>query len=204
MPLPYLRIFWQMNELAGNGKLVVFCAPSGAGKTTLVRHLLQCRPVLAFSVSATTRKPREGELHGRDYYFLSELEFDRLIDEGAFLEWEEVYAGTRYGTLRSEIERLFAAGKHVMFDVDVQGALHIKQAWHGQCLTVFVKPPSVQALEERLRSRGTDTEEKIVQRVAKAVYEMAFESRFDVVLLNDELERAKKEATDVVDGFIGG
>jgi guanylate kinase len=191
-------------EASPNGYLIIFSAPSGAGKTTIVRHLLIQLPELSFSVSATTRSRRPNEVHGRDYYFLSPEAFQAHVDAGDFLEWEEVYAGTCYGTLRSEIERVFAQGKHVIFDVDVQGGLNIKRAWGERALAVFVQPPDVATLERRLRERTTETEEQIQRRMAKAQSELAFAGEFDYVLLNDELVRAKAEAESLVEGFVRG
>jgi guanylate kinase len=191
-------------EASPNGYLLIFSAPSGAGKTTIVRHLLSVMPELSFSVSATTRERRPNEVHGRDYYFLTPEAFQAHIDAGDFLEWEEVYKGTCYGTLRSEIERVFAQGKHVIFDVDVQGGLNIKKAWGERALAVFVQPPDVATLEARLRDRTTETEEQIQRRMAKASSELGYVARFDYALLNDELAKAKAEAERLVKGFLRG
>lgn len=184
------------------GKLIIFSAPSGSGKTTLVHHLLSKPELkLAFSVSATSREKRPNESHGEDYYFLSVDEFRKRIDADEFLEWEEVYTNQFYGTLRSEIDRIHAAGKHVIFDVDVVGGLNIKKQFEEDALAVFVQPPSIQELEKRLRNRSTESEESLKKRVGKAEAELAFANQFDVVLINDNLNTAKKEAEQLVADF---
>lgn len=185
------------------GKLIIFTAPSGAGKTTIVRHLLDTFPQLAFSVSATSRAPRGSEIDGRDYYFLSPEKFRQLIDEKAFLEWEEVYAGQFYGTLLSEVERLWGEGKHILFDIDVKGALRLKRKFPERTLSVFVKPPSKETLAERLRGRRTESPEQIEKRIRKAEEELQFDNQFDVILVNDVLERALREAESLVGRFLG-
>ena len=184
------------------GKLIVFSAPSGSGKTTLVRHLLAQDLPLGFSISATSRNPRGQEKDGQDYYFLSAEDFQTQIAADAFLEYEEVYAGTYYGTLQSEVERLWAAGKHVLFDIDVIGGLRIKEKFPEQTLAVFVQPPSVEVLEQRLRSRGTESEEKIQQRLAKSTQELSYAPQFDRVIINDDLAQAQKEVVDLIAAFI--
>ncbi len=184
------------------GRVVIFSAPSGAGKTTLVRHLLSNFQSLAFSVSATSRPKRGKEIEGKDYYFFNQDDFKEAISEGRFLEWEEVYPGCFYGTLRSEIESLFEQEKVVIFDVDVMGGLHLKSLFGHQALAVFIKPPSIQALLDRLVNRATDSQEKIVQRLEKASKELAYEDRFDVVILNENLETAKQEALEKVTEFL--
>ena len=185
------------------GKLFVFSAPSGSGKTTIVRDLLaQDELKLDFSISATSRAPRGEEVDGKDYYFLDVTSFKKQIQQNNFLEWEEVYANNFYGTLRSELERIWSLGKHVVFDIDVVGGLNIKSQFPEETLAVFVKPPSIEEMERRLRSRQTDSEEKIVERVAKAEEELTYAKDFDVVLVNDSLEIAKKEAFDLVSNFI--
>jgi len=184
------------------GKLIIFSAPSGAGKTTIVKHLLQQNFGLEFSVSATSRKPRQGEVHGKDYYFLTEDEFRKKIENDEFLEWEEVYNGIFYGTLKSEVERIRNSGKNVIFDVDVVGGSNIKKLYGNEALAVFVKPPSVEELKNRLKNRSTESEEKIKMRVAKAEKELEFASQFDVVIVNDELPKTFKEAEKVVAGFL--
>jgi len=188
---------------SSQGKAIIFSAPSGAGKTTLVRHLLGIESLaLSFSISATSRPIRGGEVDGQDYYFLTDKEFEENIQLGAFLEWEEVYAGTKYGTLISEVERIWKSGKTVIFDVDVVGGLRLKSIFQDSALCVFVQPPSVDALHQRLVARSTESEEKIQQRVAKAEKEMAFANQFDTILVNIDLEIAKKEAVILVSDFI--
>jgi len=183
-------------------KLLLFAAPSGAGKTTIVHHLLNKFDELEFSISATTRARRPHEKEGKDYYFISRGRFEELIRQDAFVEWEEVYEGLFYGTLRSEVERLWARGKHIIFDIDVKGAMNIKKAYPREALAVFVKPPSTQALEKRLRARRTESEATIQKRLARAAEEMAYENKFDVVLVNDILEGALARAEEVVESFI--
>ncbi|MDP4209069.1 MAG: guanylate kinase [Bacteroidota bacterium] len=185
-----------------NGKLIIFSAPSGAGKTTIVKHLLQSGLPLEFSISACSRKPRTGEINGRDYYFLSEEEFRQKIQNNEFIEWEEVYAGNYYGTLRSEIERIWAKGKHVLFDIDVKGGVNLKKLFPDKTLSIFVEPPSVEELERRLIGRSTDDAETIRKRVDKAVYELGFADQFDVVIVNDILTEAQEKAIKIVSDFI--
>lgn len=184
------------------GKLIIFSAPSGAGKTTIVRQLLERGLNLEFSVSATSRSPRPNELHGRDYYFLTLEEFKTRVAAGDFLEWEEVYNGICYGTLKSEVDRICDAGKNVIFDVDVVGGLNIKKQFGEQALAIFVQPPSVNELRTRLKNRSTETEEKIAMRIAKAEHELSFAPQFDVVVVNDTLENAVIEAEKLVRNFI--
>jgi len=186
-----------------NGKLVIFSAPSGAGKSTLVNYLLPQFPQLSFSISATSRAPRGQEEHGKDYYFLSSQEFKARVAQDELLEWEEVYAGTYYGTLRTEVERIWSEGKVVVFDIDVVGALNLKKQFGNRALALFVQAPSVEILEQRLRGRGTDSEEKIRQRVAKATIEMARAPEFDKVVVNDDLNTAKAEALAILKDFLG-
>jgi guanylate kinase len=183
-------------------KAIIFCAPSGSGKTTIVKHLLSVDDRLSFSVSACTRKQREGEIHGKDYYFLSHETFKQKIEAGEFLEHEEVYGGNFYGTLKSEVERIWSLGKTVMFDVDVVGGLNIKEYFGDRALAVFVKPPSIETLEQRLRYRSTETEETLRMRVDKAVHELVFESKFEHVLMNDDLTVALKNAEKLVNDFL--
>ena len=181
------------------GKLIVFSAPSGSGKTTIVRHLLKQEVLnLAFSISATSREPRDHEKDGADYYFMSLKEFKQHIKNGDFLEWEEVYRDSFYGTLKSEVERLWAEGKNVIFDIDVEGGLRIKKKFPKETLAVFVKPPSVDELKIRLKKRKTESDEKINMRIAKASIEMATAPQFDRIILNDDLEKALKEAEALV------
>ena len=185
------------------GKLIVFSAPSGSGKTTLVKHLLtqQLLP-LAFSISATSRKPRSGEIDLKDYYFLSPEKFEEAIKQNAFIEYEEVYKNTFYGTLKSELKRIWESGKHVLFDIDVIGGLNIKKQFPEVTLAVFVQPPSLKELEQRLRSRATETEDKIQQRLAKSAQELEYVNQFDHCLINDDLEVAKKQVVQLVKDFI--
>ncbi len=182
------------------GKLIIFSAPSGSGKTTIVKQLLANNPNLGFSISACTRDKRgRSEQDGQDYYFLTPDEFRAKIDEDAFVEWEEVYPGAYYGTLKSEIERIWASGKHVIFDVDVKGGLALKNYYKERALAVFVKVPSLEILEDRLRSRGTETEESLSKRIFKMKFEWAFQDKFDVILVNDQLADAVKEAQRLFD-----
>ena len=184
------------------GKLIVLAAPSGAGKTTIVRRLLEQIPELCFSVSACTRKKRKNEIEGVDYYFISKEDFLDKIKNHEFVEWEEVYANHFYGTLKSEVERIWNDKKHVVFDIDVKGALSIKEIYGNEALTVFVKPPSIEHLHKRLLTRGSDSEENIARRVKKAEKEMIFEKLFDISLLNDDLETAVAEAEAIVRSFL--
>ncbi|MDB5126902.1 guanylate kinase [Mucilaginibacter sp.] len=184
------------------GKLIIFSAPSGAGKTTIVHHLLSKMPELEFSISATTRPARGDEQHEKDYYFISKEEFLHRIAKKQFVEFEEVYTGTFYGTLRTEIERIWAKGKTVIFDIDVEGGMHLKRKYEDQALAVFVQPPSLEVLIERLTGRGTDSAEKLAERFAKAEKELNYAPQFDIILKNYDLETACKEAEDLVRGFI--
>lgn len=185
-------------------KVIIFSAPSGSGKTTVVNHLLKVMPELGFSVSATTRKPRAGEEHGREYYFLDPQDFKTRMENGDFLESEEVYNGIYYGTLNSEINRLWAEGKTVIFDVDVAGGVHIKEKFGNNALAIFLRPPSVEILLERLRKRSTEVEHQLQMRIDKANYELQFESRYDVVLINDKLDETLVKAEHIVREFIYG
>lgn len=186
------------------GKLFVFSAPSGSGKTTIVRHLLkQERFNLEFSISATSRAPRGEEVDEKDYYFISLKEFKQKIKNDAFLEWEEVYRDNFYGTLKTEVERIWAQGKHVIFDIDVVGGLRIKKKFPEETLAVFVKPPSVDELKIRLKKRKTESDDKINMRIAKASVELATAPQFDKIIKNYDLEVALQEAEDLVDEFLG-
>lgn len=180
------------------GKLLVVTAPSGAGKTTIVHHLLEVFPDLAFSVSATTRARRLDEQEGVDYYYINVPDFKELVAENAFLEWQEVYENQYYGTLKSELARLWAAGKHVIFDIDVQGAVNVKNTFPVQTLTLFIKPPSEQVLVERLKKRKSESAESLQKRIAKATFELTFEEKFDKVLVNDDLATALQQAEKIV------
>lgn len=184
------------------GKLFIFSAPSGSGKSTIVQHLIQQDLGLAFSISATSRPPRPNEREGREYYFLSPEMFRERISRDEFVEWEEVYPGKYYGTLRSELNRIWADGKHALFDIDVMGGLNLKKQFGPQACAVFVSPPSLEVLEQRLRTRGTDTEASVRERLAKAEQEMQFAPRFDHIVVNDRLEEALQEAEQLVRNFL--
>lgn len=185
------------------GKLIVFSAPSGSGKTTIVRHLLKQEELnLEFSISATSREARSNEVHGKDYYYLSLKEFKNKIKSDEFLEWEEVYRDNFYGTLKEEVERIWAKGKHVIFDIDVSGGLRIKRKFPNQTLAVFVKPPDLNELVRRLKDRGEESEEKISMRVSKAPAELATAPLFDVIVVNSDLDEALKNAYNLVSDFV--
>jgi guanylate kinase len=184
-------------------KAIIFSAPSGAGKTTIVKYLLEQISELSFSISACSRSPRENEKDGKDYYFLSVDEFKSRINQSRFLEWEEVYSNMFYGTLIEEVERLWAEGKVIIFDVDVKGALALKSHFKENGLAIFVAPPSIETLEERLRSRGTENEESLNKRVSKAASEMEYQNEFDVTVINDNLEDSCHKSLNLVKEFIG-
>jgi guanylate kinase len=184
------------------GKCIIFSAPSGAGKTTIVHNLLKRDLGLEFSVSACSRDPRPNEIDGKDYYYLGVEGFKEKIDSDAFVEWEEVYTNNFYGTLKSEMERIWSQGKTVIFDVDVIGGLNLKKQFKEQALAIFVKPPSYEELEKRLRGRSTETEDKINQRMDKATKELAFAKEFDIELVNDELSAACDQAASFVCDFL--
>ncbi|MBQ1818686.1 MAG: guanylate kinase [Bacteroidales bacterium] len=185
-----------------NGKVIIVSAPSGAGKTSIVKHVLDYLPELRFSTSATTRTMREGEVNGKDYHFLSVSDFKKGIERDEFLEWEEVYHNQFYGTLKSEIQRIWDEGKVVIFDVDVKGGLNIKKYFGDKALSIFVEPPTVQELENRLRKRGTETEESLRKRMEKAEYELSFAPQFDKVILNDNLDDARAEMIHTIREFL--
>ena len=186
-----------------DNKVIIFSAPSGAGKSTIVNHLLSIHPELEFSISATSRAPRGQEQHGVEYYFFSANEFRQMIAEDKFVEYEEVYAGSFYGTLRSEVERIWAKGHAIVFDIDVQGGVNLKRIFGEQALSVFIQAPSVEVLRERLVGRGTDSDEAIERRIAKAASEMEFAAgKFDYVLINDDLSTAKAEAEKLIADFM--
>lgn len=187
---------------ANRGKLIILSAPSGAGKTTIVRALMTAGLNLSFSVSATTRLPRGNEQHGREYYFLSSDEFATLIEKDMLVEFEEVYGGCFYGTLKSEVDRILRSGQHAVFDIDVMGGLHIKQQYGDQALALFIMPPGMEELKERLKGRGTDPDEVVKKRLEKAAWEISFASRFDITIVNDDLDRAITEVTIAVQKFI--
>jgi guanylate kinase len=185
-----------------NGKSIIVCAPSGAGKTTIVRHLLKTFPNLAFSVSATSREPRKDEIDGLHYHFISSRAFRKKIDDSEFIEWEEVYPDQYYGTLKSEIDNLWSAGKHVVFDVDVEGGANLKNIFGDRALAVFIRPPDLNILEERLRARGTESDESLQKRLKKAERELTYESKFDTTVINDLLAKTCKEAEEKVKTFL--
>lgn len=193
-----------MTEFAkdNSGKMVVFTAPSGAGKTTLVRHLLTKWQVFDFSVSATTRSKRVHEIEGRDYYFITVDEFKNKIKNNEFIEWEEVYENQFYGTLHSEVDRIWNNGKAIIFDIDVVGAMNLKKLYGTACFTVFVKPPSIEILYERLKSRATETPETLAKRIEKVNRELKYENSFDAIIVNDVLDIALKEAEILVGNFL--
>jgi len=185
-----------------SGKLIIFSAPSGAGKTTIVHHLLTSNLNLEFSISAASRQSRPNENDGKDYYFISADDFRQKIKNEEFLEWEEVYKDHYYGTLKSEIQRIWDKGNHVIFDVDVVGGLNIKKYYKEKALSVFVMPPSVGHLEDRLRNRSTESEQNLKKRIEKAEHELTYAEQFDVIIVNDDLDIALTEAKDMVKDFI--
>lgn len=190
--------------MSNHGKLIIFSAPSGAGKTTLVRHLLEISALnLAFSVSATSRAKRGYEVDGKDYFFLTAEEFSKKIKNHEFVEWEEVYKDQYYGTLKSEVDSLLKVGKNVIFDIDVEGGMNLKKIYGKEALAIFVKPPSIKHLEERLNTRSSEDDESLKTRLEKAVSELEYAPQFDKVLLNDKLDKAKKDAEVFVSDFLG-
>ena len=191
-----------MLTMADQGKLIIFSAPSGSGKSTLVHYLLDQVPGFAFSISATSRAPRGAEQEGVDYYFLSAASFKERVERGEFLEWEEVYEGTYYGTLNSEVARSWEKGDAVAFDIDVVGGLNLKKQFGDRALALFIQAPSVEELERRLIARGTDSPEKIKQRIDKAAWEMTQAEGFDHIIINDDLDRAKAEAKELLEAFL--
>lgn len=184
------------------GKIIVIVAPSGSGKTTIVKKLMSEFPILRFSVSGTTRKARNGEIHGKDYYFLTRQEFDSKIAEGDFLEWEEFYSGKRYGTLRSDVENQLDKGYFCVLDIEVKGALNVKSIYKEKALTIFIKPPSLEILKERLEKRGTETPETLKERLDRVEMEMKYETSFDHIVVNNDLEIACNEVKKLVQTFI--
>lgn len=186
------------------GKLIIFSAPSGSGKSTIVNYLLEQGVPVEFSISACSRAPRGGEKHGEHYYFLSPEEFRAKVAAAEFLEWEEVYEGRYYGTLRSEVERIWAKGKQVIFDIDVVGGVNLKKQYGDQALSVFIKAPSIEVLKERLIARNTDDEANLKMRLDKAEEEMAYAKEFDLVIINDDLKTAQEESYQKVTDFING
>lgn len=184
------------------GKIIILSAPSGTGKSTIIKELMQMPELkLGFSVSATSRQPRAGEQNGREYFFLSPEEFDRHIAAGDFVEWEEVYAGTKYGTLRQEVDRVLTSGYNLIMDIDVMGALNVKKQYGDTALSIFILPPSIEVLEIRLRGRNTDCEESLQKRIAKAEYELTFANQFDCRVVNDTLDDAVNEVADKIKDF---
>lgn len=205
--IPQLHYLWEEQippQNMGNttGKMVIFSAPSGAGKSTLVQYLIPRFPQLSFSISATSRAPRGEEKEGREYYFLSSSEFLEKVKNNKFLEWEEVYKDTYYGTLASEIERLWDQGKTVIFDIDVEGSIHLKKRFKERALSVFIQVPNVDVLAQRLRNRKTDNEEKIAERLAKSTLEMGRAVEFDTIIINDDLKTAQLKAEEVLSTFL--
>lgn len=191
-----------MNDNNDNKKVIIFSAPSGSGKTTIIKRLLSYFPEFEFSISATSRKPRAGETDGHDYYFLSKESFKEKVNNNQFLEWEEVYAGTRYGTLKSEIDRIWGNGKIVVFDVDVLGGMRLKEYFGSKALSIFVMPPSIEVLEQRLRIRNTETEEAIQKRLSRSSLELQHSTKFDLTIVNDILENAVEEAKMNIQSFL--
>jgi guanylate kinase len=183
-------------------KIIIITAPSGSGKTTIVKQLLRRSAHLGFSISACTRSPRQGEIHGKDYYFLEESDFKRKIDENAFIEWEMVYTGKYYGTLKSEVNRIWNEGKAPLVDIDVLGALNIKSQYGDQSISLFIKAPSIEELRKRLIARGTETPQTLQERLDKAEYELSFADLFDRIIINDNLERAIEEVLVVIEDFL--
>ena len=187
----------------GVNKIIIITAPSGAGKTSITRFLLHKYPSLAFSISATTRSPRNNETEGVDYYFISTQVFQQHIQQNDFIEWEMVYEGKYYGTLKSEMKRIWEEGKTPLLDIDVQGAVHVQQQFLTDALSIFIQPPSIEALRQRLLNRGTETEDSLQTRLSKAAYELSFTHAFDAVIVNDHFETACKETEAAIQAFLG-
>lgn len=185
-----------------NGKLIILVAPSGAGKTTIARKLLDNFSRIKFSTSATTRGPRNGEVHGEDYFFISREEFDRLIENDGFLEWEEFYNGARYGTLRSEVDKLIESGYFPLLDIEVKGALNVKQMYGTRCVSIFIRPPSLEELKKRLINRNTENEQSLELRLQRAKEELKYADAFDYVVVNDDLETAYRQVKKIIKTFI--
>lgn len=191
-------------QLPPSSKIIILTAPSGAGKTSITRYLLEQLPMLQFSISAATRQPRGSERDGVDYHFLSVEDFQKNIQEDAFIEWEMVYEGKYYGTLKWELQRIWALGKVPLLDIDVKGAIHVQQQFPANSLSLFIQAPSVEELKKRLESRGTETPESLQTRISKAGYEMSFAHNFNQIIVNDDLTTAQQEALQVVQQFIAG
>jgi guanylate kinase len=191
-------------QIPPSSKIIILTAPSGAGKTSITRHLLQKMPVLQFSISAATRQPRAGERDGVDYHFLSVEDFQKNIREDAFVEWEMVYEGKYYGTLKWELERIWSLGKVPLLDIDVKGAIHVQKQFPNNSLSLFIQAPSIEELKNRLESRGTETPESLQTRISKAGYEMSFAHNFDQIIINDDLATAQQQAAKVVQQFLEG
>jgi len=184
-------------------KLIIITAPSGAGKTSVTKYLLEKIPQLIFSISATTRKPRSNEIDGVDYYFITEADFHAKIQENHFIEWEMVYEGKYYGTFKNELERIWKENKIPLLDIDVKGAIHVHEQFDSNCLTIFIEPPSIEELKKRLQSRGTESLESLQTRLNKAVFELSFKNQFDKIIINDNLQHACLEAEAAVKEFLG-
>ncbi|MCH5213883.1 MAG: guanylate kinase [Muribaculaceae bacterium] len=186
------------------GNIIILSAPSGTGKSSIIKHLMKTRPDLDlhFSISATNRSPRKGEQHEREYYFLSDEEFRSKVEAGEFVEWQEVYDDTYYGTLMSEVKRVVDAGHTLIMDIDVMGSLDLKKRFGDDALSIFILPPSIQELEKRLHNRGTDSDDVVAMRLAKAGYEMTFAPQFDCVVVNDEFDKAAEDVADKIEAFI--
>lgn len=191
-----------LNNKPEEGKLIILVAPSGSGKTTIAHRLLKEYPKVKFSVSATTRRPREGEKHGEDYFFLSREIFDTKIEKGQFLEWEEFYNGTRYGTLRSEVDKLMESGYFPLLDIEVKGALNVKKQYGPRSVSIFIQPPSVEELKRRLIKRGTEDDASLETRLERAKKELTYADKFDYVVINDDLETAYNEVASIINSFI--